>query len=65
MTFSIFDWLVISIRPKERSSEQLQPGSFAGLTPEEIRELRRMREEVRLAREQARLFVSQNRGGLL
>lgn len=65
MTFSIFDWLVISIRPKERPSEQQHPGSFAGLTSEEIRELRRMREEVRLAREQARLFVSQNRGGVL
>ena len=27
--------------------------------------IRRMREEVRLAREQAQLFVSQNRGGML
>jgi hypothetical protein len=54
MTFSIFDWLVISIRPRDHSTEPPQPVSFAGLTSEEIRELRRMREEVRLAREQAR-----------
>ncbi len=65
MTFSIFDWLVISIRPRDRKPEALQSGSFAGLTSEEIRELRRMREEVRLAREQAKLFVSQNRSGVL
>lgn len=65
MTFSIFDWLLISIRPRDHSTEPPQPVSFAGLTSEEIRELRRMREEVRLAREQARLFVSQNRGGVL
>ncbi len=65
MTFSIFDWLVISIRPRDRSTEPPQPVSFAGLTSAEIRELRRMREEVRLAREQAQLFVSQNRGGML
>ena len=62
MTFSIFDWLVISIRPRDRNSAPPQSGSFAGLTSEEIRQLRRMREEVRLAREQAKLFVSQNRG---
>jgi hypothetical protein len=59
MTFSFFDWLVISIRPKERKA----PAPFSGLTAEEIRELQRMRQEVRLAREQAKLFVSQTRGG--
>jgi hypothetical protein len=62
MTFSLFDWLVISIRPKERHPKD---GAFAGLTQEEIRELRRMREEVRLAREATRAFVSRNRGGLV
>lgn len=61
MTLSIFDWLVISIRPKEHSITT----AFAGLTAEEIRELQRMREEVRLAREQVRLSVSQSRGGVL
>ena len=35
MTFSLFDWLVISIRPKDRISPD---GAFPGLTPEEIRE---------------------------
>ena len=65
MTFSIFDWLLISIRPKDRNPDARQSGSFAGLTSEEIRELRRMREEVRLAREQVALFVSRNRGGVL
>ncbi len=59
MTFSIFDWLVISIRPRERSDAK----AFPGLTQEEIRELQRMRQEVRLAREQAKLFVSMTRGG--
>lgn len=58
MTFSIFDWLVVSIKPKIHQ----QPDSFAGLTQEEIRELQRMRAEVRLAREQVTLFVSQNGG---
>jgi hypothetical protein len=61
MTFSVFDWLVISIRPKIRHHEQ----AFQGLTPDEIRELKRMREEVRLAREQVKLFVSQSRGSVL
>ena len=61
MTFSLFDWLVISIKPKIRQYEQ----AFQGLTSEEIRELKRMREEVRLAREQVKLLVSQSRGGVL
>jgi hypothetical protein len=59
MTFSLFDWLVISIRPKEHTAS----APFSGLTAEEIRELQRMRQEVKLAREQAKLFVSQTRGG--
>ncbi len=62
MTFSLFDWLVISIRPKDRISPD---GAFPGLTPEEIRELKRMRDEVRLAREGTKAFVSWNRGGLV
>ena len=61
MTFSLFDWLVISIKPKIRQHEH----AFQGLTSEEIRELKRMREEVRLAREQVKLLVSQSRGGVL
>ncbi|MBK8769920.1 MAG: hypothetical protein IPM06_05760 [Rhizobiales bacterium] len=62
MTFSLFDWLVIHIRPKERIAPG---GTFAGLTPEEIRQLKRMRDEVRQARDATKAFVSWNRGGLV
>ncbi|MBL8790778.1 MAG: hypothetical protein JNM45_09775 [Rhizobiales bacterium] len=58
MTFSIFDWLVISIG---RRTPDDDPVHVRGLTQEEIRELQRMRREVRLARELADRFVSQNR----
>jgi len=59
MTFSLFDWLVISFRLKERREEA---STLPGLTQEETRELRRMREEVRRAREDVQGFVARNRG---
>lgn len=58
MTFSIFDWLVVSLKFKTRAEDD---PAFRSLTHEEIRELQRMRREVRLARERANLFISQNR----
>ena len=59
MTFSLFDWLVVSFSLKERREGA---STLPGLTAEETRELLRMREEVRRAREQTRDFLSRNRG---
>lgn len=58
MTFSIFDWLVVSLQFKSREDDP----ALRSLTPAEIRELQRMRREVRLARELANLHISRNRG---
>lgn len=58
MTFSLFDWLVISFSLKERREGA---STLPGLTAEETRELLRMREEVRRAREATQAFVARNR----
>ncbi|MCA0432010.1 MAG: hypothetical protein LCH46_01995 [Proteobacteria bacterium] len=61
MPLSLFDLLVGRLfRNTGRRQEDL---SF--LTADEIRELRRMREEVRLAREQVKLMVSRAQIGAL
>jgi hypothetical protein len=61
MPVSLFDVLLARLLPSR--AQQTEDLSF--LTHEEIRELLRMRAEVRLAREQARLFVSQHRSHAL
>lgn len=57
MTFSIFDWLVVSFKLKKPEDDP----AFRSLTHEEIRELQRMRREVQLAREKANAYISLNR----
>jgi hypothetical protein len=58
MTFSLYDFVLAALLQERPKAKQ----EFEGLTAEEIRSLQRMRAEVKLAREQVKLFVSQNRG---
>jgi hypothetical protein len=57
MPLSIFDWLFVSLRAKKPEDDP----AFRSLTHEEIRELLRMRQDVRLAREKANAYISWNR----
>ncbi len=60
MTFSLFDLFIVRLR-----RPLVPPPEFAGLTPEEIRELQRMRAEVKRVRAQVQACVSENRMGAI